>query len=82
MFVRLQTMNYDVAKSPDRHCMQILGSLTHKGVSGIHSYILIQVEVIGGAIDLGFPLSIDEKFLPPPKYVNVKVGRSLRSSDH
>ena len=76
MFVRLQAMNYDVAKSPDRHCMQILGSLTHKGVSGIHSYILIQVEVIDGVIDLSFPLSIDEKLLPPPKYVNVKVGRS------
>ena len=53
--------------------MQILGSLTHKGVSGIHSYILIQVEVRGGAIDLSFLLTIDEKLLPPPKYVNVEV---------
>ena len=46
------------AKSADKHCMQILGSLTHKGVSGIHSYILIQVEVIDGVIYLSFPLSL------------------------
>ena len=55
--------------------MQFLGSLTHKGVSGIHSYTFIQVEVRGGAIYLSFPLSVDEKLLPPPKYVNVEVGK-------
>ena len=59
--------------------MQVLGSLTHKGVSGIHSYIFIQVEVGGGAISpyflLYFPMCNDEKLLPSRKYVNVEVEK-------